>query len=284
MEPSPLPISAYGLRLHALDRNHGGSPALLLLHGWLDHAHSFDWVCEKLPESYRMVALDFRGHGQSEHVSPGASYSLVDHVADVNAAAEALGSSALHLVGHSMGGVVALLFAAARPERVASLTLVESLGPTGGAPSRALERLREFVDELGKVPRKRAYATVEDAALKLRENNPGLSEAAAIHLARHGTRATDAGLLFSFDPALRRKSGMVHDEEQLASILSAVRVPLQVIRASRGYPFDEAVMRARLEKLGNPKVLTIDGGHHVHLDRPAEVALAIQAWVDAHRG
>lgn len=283
MEPSSLSISAYGLRLHALDRNPAGSPTLLFLHGWLDHARSFDWVCDKLPDAYRMVALDFRGHGQSEHISPGASYYLVDHVADVNAAADAL-ATPVHLVGHSMGGVVALMFAAARPEKVASLTLLESLGPNGGPPERALERLREFVDELGKVPRKRAYSTVEDAALKLRENNPGLSAPVALHLARYGTRGTDSGLLFSFDPSLRRKSGMIYDEEQLASILGAVKVPVQIVRASRGYPFDEALMRSRLEKLGNPKMVTVDGGHHVHLDRPAEVALAVQAFVDAHRG
>jgi len=281
MDATPLMISAYGLKLHGLERNPQGSPAVLLLHGWLDHAHGFDWLCDALPGGTRSVALDFRGHGQSEHQSPGTSYALVDYVADVSAAHEALREPRLHLVGHSLGGTVALLFAAARPDAVATLTLVESLGPSGGPPEQSVDRLRAFVSELGKSSRKRAYTRVEDAALKLRENNPGLPDAAAQHLARFGTRSTDAGLLFSFDPALRRKSGMSFDEAQWIALLKAVQAPVQVIRGTRGAPFDPAVVQPRLDALRQPKVISLDGGHHVHLDRPAEVARAIQGFIEA---
>src|SRR4051812_139584 len=282
MDATPLTIPAYGLKLHALERNPRGSPVALMLHGWLDHAHGFDWLCDALPE-LRTVALDFRGHGLSEHHSPGSSYALADYVADVNAAQEALREPRLHLVGHSMGGTVALMFAAARPDAVASLTVVESLGPTGGAPEQAVERLRAFVSELGKSPRKRAYSNVEDAALKLRENNPGLSSEAAQHMARFGTQKTDAGYLFSFDPALRRRSGMIHDEAQWMAVLGAVKAPVQVIRGTRGAPFDQAALQARLNALRGPKIIALDGGHHVHLDRPAEAARAIQEFIQANR-
>ncbi|HEY8210521.1 MAG TPA: alpha/beta hydrolase [Myxococcaceae bacterium] len=283
MDATPLSIPAYGLKLNALERNPQGSPVVLLLHGWLDHAHGFDWLCDALPGSMRVVALDFRGHGRSEHHSPGSSYALADYVADVNAAHEALREPRLHLVGHSLGGTVALMFAAARPDAVASLTSVESLGPTGGAPEQSVERLRAFVSELGKAPRKRAYSNVEDAALKLRENNPGLSSESAQHMARFGTQKTDAGHLFTFDPALRRRSGMIHDEAQWMAVLRAVTAPVQVIRGSRGAPFDQGAIQARLDALRNPKVVALDGGHHVHMDRPAETARAIQDFIDANR-
>lgn len=282
MDETPLAIPAYGLKLHALEKHPRGAPAVLFLHGWLDNAHSFDWVFEALPDSLRLVSLDLRGHGQSDHHSPGSSYSLVDYVADAHAAFEALGAVRLHLVGHSLGGTVALMFAAARPEAVASVTLVESLGPWGGPPEQSVERLRAFVSELGKSPRKRAYSNVEDAALKLRENNPGLSGEAALHLARTGTTRTDAGFLFAFDPALRRKSGMVYDEAQWLAVLEAVKAPVQVIRGTRGAPIDEGMMQARLKALRQPKVIPVEGGHHAHLDRPAEVARAIQAFVAAN--
>jgi len=283
MDATPLMIPAYGLKLHALERNPNGSPVVLLLHGWLDHAHGFDWLCDALPPSLRTVALDFRGHGLSEHQSPGSSYALADYVADVNAAQEALREPRLHLVGHSLGGTVALMFAAARPDAVASLTVVESLGPTGGAPEQAVERLRLFVSELGKSPRKRAYSNVEDAALKLRENNPGLTSEAALHMARFGTQRTDAGFLFAFDPALRRRSGMVHDEAQWMAVLGAVKAPVQVIRGTRGAPFDQAALQARLDVLRQPKIVALEGGHHTHLDRPAEVARAILGFIQANR-
>ena len=283
MDATPLSIPAYGLKLHALERNPRGSPVVLLLHGWLDHAHSFDWLCDALPPSLRAVALDFRGHGLSEHHSPGSSYALADYVADVNAAHEALREGRLHLVGHSLGGTVALMFAAARPDAVASLTLIESLGPSGGPPEHSVERLRGFISELGKAPRKRAYSNVEDAALKLRENNPGLNAESALHMARFGTQKTDAGHLFTFDPALRRRSGMIYDEAQWMAVLGAVRSPVQVIRGTRGAPFDQAALQARLDALRGPKVVPVEGGHHVHLDRPAEVAKAVQDFIEANR-
>jgi len=282
MDGTVVSIPSYGLKLHALERNPRGSPAVLFLHGWLDNAHGFDWVCDALPDSLRLVSLDLRGHGRSDHLPEGCGYPLVGYVADVAAALEALSAPRIHLVGHSLGGTVALLFAAARPEAVASVTLIESLGPGGGPPEHALERLRAFVSELGKSPRKRAYSNVEDAALKLRENNPGLSEAAALHLARTGTSQTGAGLLFAFDPALRKRSGMVYDEAQWLAVLGAVRAPCQAIRGTKGYPVNEEQARTRLKALRDPEVIPVDGGHHAHMDRPAEVARAIQAFVAAH--
>ncbi|MFP2895381.1 alpha/beta fold hydrolase [Corallococcus sp. 4LFB] len=120
---------------------------MLFLHGWLDHSHSFDLLCEHLPGSWRTVLLDFRGMGQSGHAGPGAAYHLSDHLLDVEATLDGLALPPVHLVGHSLGGIVALAYAAARPERVLSLTLIESLGPSGGPAAGALQRLRGFLDD-----------------------------------------------------------------------------------------------------------------------------------------
>src|SRR5262249_33438862 len=148
--PQSVHISAGGLRLYALERNPGGSPTVLFLHGWLDHCHSFDWLGDQLPRSWRQVAVDFRGHGQSDPRPPGALYNFTDYLADVNAVIEHLGTDRIHLVGHSLGGAVALFFAAARPERIQSVTLIDSLGPGGGPAENAVDRLRHFVRDLSK--------------------------------------------------------------------------------------------------------------------------------------
>lgn len=274
-------LSADGLSLHALERNPSGEPEVLFLHGWLDHCHSFDWLSAELPASWRQIALDFRGMGQSAHLTDGALYHFTDYVADVEWALSALGVEQVHLVGHSLGGSVALAYAAARPERVSSVTTIESLGPSGGKPESAAERLRGFAADLHKVRRKRTYPSLEAAAARVRENNSGLSERAALHLVRFGTRpATTGGVEFTFDPAHRWRFGFAYDEEQLLALLGAIRARVQVIHGTHGFTFNDEQMKARLARLGSPVPIAVPGGHHVHMDSPKEVAALLRSFIE----
>jgi pimeloyl-ACP methyl ester carboxylesterase len=163
-------IDAGGLVLHARERP-GSGPVVLLLHGWLDHSHSFDWLADALPAEWRLIALDFRGHGFSAQLPLGGSHQFTDHVADVEAAVRHFQLEKLHLVGHSMGGNVALAWSAARPGHVESLTVIEALGTSGGEAERAVPRIQNVVDDLFKPVRRRVYASVEEAAQRVAEAN-----------------------------------------------------------------------------------------------------------------
>jgi pimeloyl-ACP methyl ester carboxylesterase len=188
--------------------------------------------------------------------------------------------TAVHLVGHSLGGAVALFFAAARPERVRSLTAIESLGPGGGAPENAVTRLRRYVADLAKPSRKRTYPTLEAAVARVRERNTGLSEQVAWQLTRFGTRQMPSGgYQFTFDPAHRKRFGFAFDEEQILAVLNEVQCKVQVIHATSGLTFDDEAMKARLSKLGSPTPILLEGSHHVHMDRPAEVAAHIADFI-----
>ena len=293
-------IAAPGVILHALERNPHGSPALLFLHGYLDHCRGFDWMIEALPAAWRTIALDFRGHGRSGHVT-GGLYHLTDYLADVEFTLDACGVQRAHLVGHSLGGTVAILYAAGRPDRVLSLTAIESLGPPTVGRDRTVERLRQYVRDLHKPSLKRVYSSVDAAAARMRENNPSLSEAAALHFARHGTQPVEGGVQFTFDPAHRRRFGVALDEAQTLAYLGAVECPRLVIAGSRGLlatdgggtlhqlherrqnriSLGDDRVRARLAALRARDPVRIDGGHHVHLDSPAEVARALASFVSA---
>lgn len=279
---SSVRLSASGFPLHALERNPAGQPAVLFLHGWLDHAHSFDWVCRELPAAWHQLALDFRGHGDSGHLPAGSLYHFSDYLADVDAAANHLSPGPVHLIGHSMGGAVAMAYAAARPEKVKSLTAIENLGPFGGAAEAAGERLGNFLSDLSKPARRRLYLNLEDAVARVKENNSSFSEEIARHLTRYGTRPTSGGIEFTFDPALRRRSAIVYDEAQLLSVCRSVKSPMQVIHGTEGMTFDDAEMKTRLAALGNPAVRAVRGGHHVHLDSPGEVARILQGFIASH--
>jgi pimeloyl-ACP methyl ester carboxylesterase len=271
-------IPALGVTVHAVERNPGGFPALLFLHGWLDHCRGFDWVIESLPASFRTIALDFRGHGRSGHL-PGGLYHLTDYLADVEFTLDACRLEQVHLVGHSLGGTVALLYAAARPDRVASVTAIESLGPPGTGTDRTIQRMRRFVADLHKPSLKRVYRSAEQAAARLRENNTGLSEAAALQLARHGTRPVEGGVQFTFDPAHRRAFGVSLNEEQILAYFRAVECPVQVIAGSRGLTLGDERMINRLRALRARQPVQVEGGHHVHLDSPAEIARRVGDFV-----
>lgn len=275
-------IPAPGVTLHALERNPQGSPVLLFLHGYLDHCRGFDWLVEALPRSFRTIALDFRGQGRSGHL-PGGLYHLTDYLADVEFALDACGVDRVHLVGHSLGGTVALLYAAARPARAITVTAIESLGPPPGAGGdRRVERLRRFVADLHKPSLKRVYPSVEAAAARLRANIASLSEAAALQLSRHGTRPVAGGVEFTFDPAHRRRFGVGLEEAQTLAFLRAVECPVQAIAGTRGLRLGQEHIRARLDALRVQAPVVIEGGHHVHLDSPREVARILALFVSAH--
>lgn len=270
-----LTLDCDGLALHVRQRPSAGGPAVLFLHGWLDHSHSFDAVVEHLPEDWRLVLLDFRGMGRSAHLPRGAQYHFSDYLLDVEATLNGLGLAEAHIVGHSLGGIVGTAYAAARPQRVRSLMLIESLGPSGGPPETALERLRGFLDDSARPPNRKRYPTVEAAAARLRENNPSLTPEAAHHLALHGTEPAGDGLVFHFDPVHRRRFGVGYDEAQWLAISQAVTCPLRLLLGTHGLPVDTPQARARLEALRAPPPLCLPGGHHIHMEQPEAVARAI---------
>jgi len=276
-----LTVDAHGLALHARQRNPAGTPAVVFLHGWLDHSHTFDFVLEHLPASWRLVLLDFRGMGRSAWLPSGAHYQFPDYLADVEAVLHATGLEAAHFVGHSLGGIVATAYAAARPERVLSVSLIESLGPSGGSPDNALPRLRGFLQDRERAPHRKRYPSVEVAAARMRENNPSLPEPLALHMARHGTEPVEDGVVFTFDPTHRRRFGFGYDDAQWLAVSSGVTCPVQLLLGSEGFRLEEDRAQARMDALRHLRTppLILPGGHHVHLEQPEPVARALVEFI-----
>lgn len=133
MEPVSIRVpGAHGLSLHALEWSRDGVP-LVFVHGFGNEAHVWDDLAPAVAPYYRTLALDLRGHGDSDR-DPEARYDYDFHLADLEAATAALGIERLVLVGHSLGGRIAMLFAGRHPERMAGLVIVDSapeLDPRG---------------------------------------------------------------------------------------------------------------------------------------------------------
>lgn len=268
-----------GLKLHALDRGQG--EPVLLLHGWLDHAHSFDLLAPLLPG--RTVALDFRGHGDSQWVGAGGFYHFLEYVADIDEVVEQISPLLpIRIVGHSMGASAGLIYAAARPGRVAHLTLIDSV-PLTISVQEIPARLTSYLSDLRKTPRKRRRVdSIADAAARLQRNNASLPAAAALLLAEHGVSPDpeqEGMLAWKWDPLLRAHSPLPVTEEAMQLICAQATSPILAIRGERGMMPPEPELRARFPHL-KLSVQTIAGtGHHVHLDAPDAVAsLVTTSW------
>src|SRR5215510_1414923 len=196
MQPSDLRVKgANGAELHLLEWSTEGVP-MLLLHGFGNEAHIWDDFAPIVAPHYRTLALDHRGHGQSDW-DPEQRYELDALVDDVEAVTAALGIERLVLVGHSLGGRVSTLFAGRHPARIAGLVIVD-IGPEVDA--RGSLRIRQDV-ELNLQP---AFDSVEEYARVLSLSYPAATPEALRRMALYGLRRRDDGRFeLVMDPALR---------------------------------------------------------------------------------
>src|SRR5690606_9647897 len=189
-------------RLTALAGGRANGPPLLCLHGWLDNAASFQPLAPWLA-GFRWVALDLPGHGGSGHRASGHDYAFVDWLHDVLDALDALGWERADLLGHSMGGAIASLLAAAVPERVRRLALIEALGPLAGDPDQAGPRLREAVQARRRLrPRPPRRIPDIDTAVNARLAATKMERDAARRIVERNLQPFEGGYAWRSDPRL----------------------------------------------------------------------------------
>ncbi len=251
----------------------------LLLHGFMDAAATFDRVAPALASAgVRVVAPDLRGFGESDRVSGGGYYHFPDYVADVDALVRAHVKGDLYVVGHSMGGTVATLFAGARADRVAKLALLEGIGPPDNEPDVATLRMRKWIDELSSPPSSSPMSE-EDAMRRLAAAHPRVPrDVLATRLPMLAARGVDGTWTWRFDPMHRTTSPMPFFAKVYAAFAARVTFPvLYVSGGALGWRVpDEA---ARLAAFADVKHVDLDGaGHMMHWTAPDALAAALVAF------
>lgn len=257
-----------GLILKARDWPGASSPPVVILHGFLEHGAAWDEVAGPLSESLgrRVIALDQRGHGRSGHVGSGGFYHFWDYVSDLDAVVEHLGGP-IDLVGHSMGGTVASLYAGTRPERVRRLVLVEGLGPPDMSTT-AVERARRFLADRRRGTPHRPLADIAEAVQRMRVYNPALSDQVATRLAEHATRPEGSGRTWAWDSLHRARSPVPFQASMFVQFLAHITAPTLSITggASTFVLPDEA---ERLSYIRDRATAVVEGaGHLIHHDAP----------------
>ena len=268
--------------LAALRGGTPGGPPLLCLHGWLDNAASFVPLAPRLA-GFDLVALDLPGHGASSHRAPGYDYAFVDWIHDVLDAMDALGWAHADWLGHSMGGAIASMVAAAAPERVRRLALIEALGPLAGEPAGAAARLADAV-AARRALRERPPRRIPDldAAVAARRSATRMTDAAARLIVARNLRPFDGGFAWRSDPRLTLPASLRLGEETIRAVLRAIRAPVLVIAADPPPAYFTVATRvARLACLADARSVVIPGGHHLHMEQPDAVAGPLLAFLAA---
>ena len=277
--------TAFG-RLAGLRRpGPAGAPRVLALHGWLDNAASFLPLQEHLP-GIELAALDMPGHGASAHLPAAAEYTVPNTARAVFAAADALGWERFVLLGHSLGGAVASVMAAAMPARIQRLAVIESLGALTEEEAESGRRLQEAF--IANAAPQRPLRRFQDPAVALRARVAagGIEEEAARLLVERGIAPVRGGedppgFSWRSDPRLTRPTAVRMTEGQVRSILAAIECPVRVVYANppQSY-FPEEQRQARYGCLRDASLVTLEGGHHLHMEQAERVAAELRGFLE----
>jgi pimeloyl-ACP methyl ester carboxylesterase len=242
---------------------------VIALHGWLDNAMTFARLAPKL-QGMRIVALDLAGHGHSDHRPAGSSYAIWDYVYDVLQVAEQFGWQRFSLLGHSMGAIISVLLAAAMPERVERLALIDGLLPYTGEADTATAKLAEALKaQLALAGKNKPVYPHIDRAVQARMRGVGaVTREAAELLAGRGLMPVPGGYTWRTDARLTLPSPLRLTLAHAHAFAHAVQCPVSLVLAEQGMLHAQPGISQLLAQL--PFVVhTQPGGHHLHLDDEA---------------
>ena len=270
-------------RLHCRVWGDAAAPQIFLLHGWGDVSASFQFVVDALQRDWHVIAPDWRGFGWSQW--NGDAYWFPDYVADLDALLTHYSpQQPARLVGHSLGGNAATLYAGIRPERVAGIVNLEGFGLKPTDPLEAPQRYATWLAQLRAGADFRVYADRAAFAARLRHHNARLTPARAAYLAEHMAEAVPGGVRVAADPCHRWVNPMLYRIEEAKACWRKVAAPVLWVRGGdsafmREYIPDEDDYAARLACFVQARAVTLpDCGHNLHHDRPEDVARLIEEF------
>ena len=273
-----------GLRYHVRHWPSPGASKVVLLHGWMDVSASFQFLVDELTRRWDVYAPDWRGYGLTDW-GKSDCYWFPDYLADLDHLLDVIGPP-VHLVGHSLGGNVACMYAGVRQERVTKLVNLEGFGMTATRPEDAPKRYARWLKELHDRPGLRPYANFGELAKRLRQGNPRLAAERAEFLARHWGRETDdGGVVLRGDPAHKIVNPVLYRYEEVRACWQQVRAPVLWVDADESTTLarigiDQAHHAERRAAFADLRYVTVrEAGHMLHHDQPKAVAELIEGFL-----
>lgn len=281
--PAERTLSIRGIEHRLYEWGESGDPPVLLLHGWGDTGATFQFLVDALQGEPYLVAPDWRGFGDSGHNA--SAYWFPDYLADLDALLDHYSPAApVVLIGHSMGGNVAALYAGIRPERVAALVNVEGFGLPDSDPADAPAHYRRWLAACRERREHPGYAHIDELLAKIRGASPRITDARARFVARCWTRPGTRWHLKA-DMAHRWPNAVMYRRAEARACWCAVRAPTLLVYGEET-AFTEGVDAWRDETrrpVSGAEVAAIPAaGHMLHFEQPAALAAAIGDFLRRH--
>jgi pimeloyl-ACP methyl ester carboxylesterase len=272
------------LRYHCRIWGQAGRPKVFLLHGWMDVSASFQFLVDALQADWQIIAPDWRGYGLSAW-GPSDSYWFPDYMGDLDRLlAHFEPERPVTLIGHSMGGNIASMYAGVRPERVAYLVNLEGFGMSRSEPGKAPERYAKWLGQLADRPGFRDYADFSELAGRMRASNPRLTEQRALFLAQHWGRTSAGGRVeLRSDPAHKLINPVAYQLEEAMACWRNVAAPVLWIDGAESKTMermringgDHEARKACFRRISAHTIQ--EAGHMLHHDQPEQLAAMIEA-------
>lgn len=262
-QPTDKTVRANGLEFHYLDWGNPANPDVLMLHGVSQQAHSWDFVALALSDRFHIMALDQRGHGDTDW-APDGDYSIEAMEADIDGVVEALGLNGFTLMGHSMGGRNSYVWASRHPKTLDALVIVDT-GPQGQRSGRdRIQQFQQLPDELD---------SFEEFADRVQEYTGRQREQVVGALKYSIRERPDGKWSWKYDKILRtpgmRAPGW--EADRLWECVKKIDCPTLVVRGERSDIFADETLNRMRDEIPDCAIATIArAGHLVQGDNPAD--------------
>ena len=286
----PIRNLRYHVRLWGEPR--AGEPPLVMVHGWMDVAASYQFVVDAFASDRFVIAPDWRGYGLTE-LPHTDNYWFPDYLADLDFLLDHYApTTPVDLVGHSMGGNIAMLYAGARAERIRALVNLEGFGMPASRPAQAPGRYAKWMDQLKAYHRGeldlKSYDSLEGVARRLMKTNRRLTQDKADWLAQYwASQGTQGRWRILGDPAHKIINANLFRVDEVLEIYRAIRAPVLAVEASDDSlgqwwqgRFTLAEYHERLKAVSDVRLGRIeDAGHMLHHDQPGQLAKLIEGFL-----
>lgn len=278
-------LNVRGLNYHVQEWGETSNPTVFLLHGWMDCGASYKFVAEHLSHKYHLVAPDLRGFGETDHAS---GYWFPDYFADIDRLFDYYSpDQKVDLVGHSMGGNIALMYAGIRPDRIANVLSMEALGMAPTESTDAPLKYRRWMSEILSDEPSKVYLDEESFRRSIRKGNPSLNEALVSELVKlwgkpHGN---DGALQLKHDHAHRYANPVRYNFDDVLAVWQEITGRVGVVMAEQSSMYKYTQKMGRLEQAR--EVLNVseqdyflvkESAHMLHLEQPVETAKCIESF------